>query len=240
MVKKSKLRKENKEDNTLKKARTSQTVRQNVNVTVNLPEKKRRVRRSTGKGMRSRGTGEPVLPSSVTASNVPRRGNVEVVTTNRITQERLKEIQDEARSQENVKLLEAEKKVQLLQDDARKQQEQQEDRINQQTILFRQELSNLRTEGVDAIRSMIKESPLKKSGNIRGISTGRPRQTAEQRLSIGIKKFQDTGKIPRGRTKDEQDVIRMSATKTPLQTPQKNEAQGQAFDMDEEKSQDGN
>lgn len=243
MVKKSKLRKPKKEDGTLKKVKTSQGVRQNVNVVVNLAQRRRPAARAK-KQMRMRGIGEPLLPSSITATTPPRRTPVEIRTSNNITQERLKEIQDEARSESAVKLLEAERKVLLLQNNAREQQEAQEDRINKQTEIFQKGLAEIREEGMRAFTQI---NPLKKNPNIRGVSTGRKAMTAEQRLASGIQKFKATGKIQRGRTPEEKArIIEMAKSENPLQgTPQKNEPRGMAFDTpssmdDEERSQDGN
>lgn len=130
MVKKSKLRRPKKPASNLQKMRQASGVRQSVNVVVNLADQKKRRPRATKKGAMMRlGQGEPLMPSSVTASTPARA--VEIFTTNRITQDKLKEIQDEARSDVTVKLLEQERKILAIQDAGVRQQEAQENRITQ-------------------------------------------------------------------------------------------------------------
>ena len=121
MVKKSKLRKAKKPSSNLKKMKEASGVRQSVNVVVNLAERRRQQPRAIKKGAVMK-KGEPLLPSSATA-----RTPVEVKTTNTITEDARKAIQDEARSEYTQRLLESEKKVLAIQQQQTKQQELLED-----------------------------------------------------------------------------------------------------------------
>ena len=127
MVKKSKLRKAKKPSSNLKKMKEASGVRQSVNVVVNLAERRRQQPRASKKGaVMKKPQGEPLMPSSVIA-RTPARTPVEINTTNQITQDRLKAIQDEARGEYMQRLLESEKKVLAIQEEQRNQQELLED-----------------------------------------------------------------------------------------------------------------
>lgn len=155
---KNKLRKPRKASNRLKKDKATQNVRQSVNIVVGLPQRSRRRQTTKMGGMRARG--EPIMPSSVTASNPPRR-NVEINTTNRITEDKLKAIQDEARSEYTQRLLENEKKILAIEQKKTDAQEQKEDRITQ----LIQEAPRMITEIVDERLQL--QSPLQPSPNIK-------------------------------------------------------------------------
>lgn len=141
---KNKLRKPRKASNRLKKEKATQSIRQSVNVIVGLPQRSRR-KQTTKPIMRARG--EPIMPSSVVASNPPRR-SVEITTTNRITEDKLKAIQDEARSESFQQLKALEQKVFMIEQQKTDAQEQKEDLIQ------------LKKEAPRFIRGIVKEQLL--------------------------------------------------------------------------------
>lgn len=163
MVKKSKLRKAKKPSSNLKKMKEASGVRQSVNVVVNLAERRRQQPRASKKGaVMKKPQGEPLLPSSATA-RTPARTPVEISTSNQITQDRLKAIQDEARSEYTQRLLESEKKVLAIQQEQTKQQELLED---QAELIAKGKKAYDRLKKKDKEEALL-SAPIQPSPNIR-------------------------------------------------------------------------